>query len=131
MPPALLHAAPALHPRLLASVPSLGLCAVYGVLLAVRPVGDSTATLVLSSLWWALTIPALLLGTLHVRHWTRRHGSVSIASAESWLPYLADELRRGTTEAELYNYLKRVLPPSERTLERIERLIGQARQRVQ
>ena len=53
------------------------------------------------------------------------------STARGCEPYLADELRRGTTEAELYNYLKRVLPPSERTLERIERLIGQARQRVQ
>ena len=131
MPPALLRAAPVLHPRFFASTPSLALCAVYGLLLAVRPSGASAASLVLSSLWWVLLLPSLLVGAVYARHWVRRHASVSVASAESWLPYLADELGQGTTEAELYDYLKRVLPPAERSLETIERLIGQARRRAQ
>ena len=109
VPPALLRLG--LHPRLLASIPSLALTSFYALLIGLKPSSSGYGTpVILSILWWCLMLPSILIGVLHVRFWSRRHAPPQRAASESWVPWLIEELTRGTAEAELREYLVRALP---------------------
>jgi hypothetical protein len=143
------------HPRILASVPSVCLCVVYAILLALRPrsaaasqpatpPADAAATgaapaggaedweaamhagrqqlpaeaefslsaALLSALWWLLLLLTMGVGVLYVLYWVRKYkpSRAAAASSESWVPWLAEQLARGTSEEELRAYLRRALP---------------------
>ena len=130
------------HPRLLASVPSLCLCSVYAILLALRPTrkrlsadGELQAPpTLLTVLWWLLLLPTLAIGGLYLRHWARRHRPSEAAAAESWVPWLAEQLARGTKEDDLRDYLQRTLPPApnedEPSPQQVRAMLERAKERV-
>lgn len=174
-----------LHPRILASVPSLCLCTIYAILIAIRPtrpaassVAPAVATPIatpatpdaagltavhpaaveaaalraqqqqpdrqpdlslsdalLTALWWLLLLPTLAVGVLYLRHVMRRYRPVKAASAESWVPWFAEQLARGTPEEELKEYMRRALPEGafapEDDAAAIERMLARARERLQ
>ena len=80
MPTALLEYG--VHPRLLASVPTLLLCAVYAILYTTWPSDDAAYPMLFHGLWTLMAVPAAALGLLHWRHWQRRHSRPQRASNE-------------------------------------------------
>ena len=136
-----------LHPRVLASVPSLCLTAVYAILIGVRPTAppiaappddalpydDGDAHVALLLLWWVLFLPSLAFGALHLRHWARQHAPSLRATAESWVPWVAEQLQRGVDEVELKDYLRRALPVAAvaEAADEAERMLSLAKDRAQ
>lgn len=105
-----------LHPRFLANIPSLLLCAVYAFLVAVRPTpsrAEPEAYWLLLILWLLVLAVSLALGALYLRHWARRHKPSLRATAESWVPWVAEQLQRGVGEPEIKEYLLRTALPSD------------------
>lgn len=127
-----------LHPRILASGTSLSLFAVYAILLLVRP--RTSSSLLLQTLWWMLLFPAVGLGGVCARRWAYTHKASQPAAAESWVPWLAEQLARGTSEDDLREYLRRALPSANAAGDAsakdggaapIERMLERARARLQ
>ena len=75
------------------------------------------------------------MGVLYLRHVMRRYRPVKAASAESWVPWFAEQLARGTPEEELKEYMRRALPEGafapEDDAAAIERMLARARERLQ
>lgn len=87
----------------------------------------------LSALWWLLLLPTLVVGLLYLRHWTKRHRPSEVASIESWVPWVSDQLRRGVPDDEVRDYLHSALPKgevAENDATAVERMIERAKQRL-
>ena len=138
-----------LHPRFLAStffwslLLSVGLVHAFPHLLSIAfdwLVGGAPMPSWLFVLWsWVvlfLSLTAGMLGLLHFRQWQMRHRPSQVGAAETWVPWLAQQLQHGIGEEELRSYLERALSSastlaSSRGPVQIDSLLARARERAQ
>lgn len=75
--------------------------------------GDHAPPALITLLWWLLLLPATAVGGLYVQYWRRRHAMPMTAATESWVPWLAEQIERGSDPVDLRSYLVKALPISD------------------
>ena len=91
------------------------------------------AYVVLLILWLMVLTVSLAMGGLYLRHWARRHKPSLRATAESWVPWVAEQLQRGVGEYEIKEYLLRTALPSDAVAdaaEEADRMLALAKRRA-
>jgi hypothetical protein len=63
--------------------------------------------------WWVLHLSCIFFGWVYFRHWQKRHAPSQSAAPQSWVPWLAEQMARGTPISELRDYLERALPTAD------------------